>query len=148
MRWLFDRHDRAEMKLMELCQQYPYQWGNTGGRVKHWVFLTPLTDRKTRVYFIFYFNRVKVPFTPFHFPQKLMGLVLAIFNPIYIKPVTAQDGDAVAWEQEGYEHAARRAVIEFNPAVAQFQQLIVGKWQSYLERAARDAGTRNQGAAP
>jgi phenylpropionate dioxygenase-like ring-hydroxylating dioxygenase large terminal subunit len=148
MRRLFDRHDRAEMKLMELCQQYPYQWGNTGGRVKHWVFLTPLTDRKTRVYFIFYFNRVKVPFTPFHFPQKLMGLVLAIFNPIYIKPVTAQDGDAVAWEQEGYEHAARRAVIEFNPAVAQFQQLIVGKWQSYLERAARDAGTRNQGAAP
>jgi hypothetical protein len=38
-------------------------------------------------------------------------------------------------------------VIEFNPAVAQFQQLIVGKWQSYLERAARDAGRRNQGAA-
>ena len=104
MRRLFDRHDRAEMNLMELCQQYPYQWGNTGGRVKHWVFLTPLTHRRhASIFDFFYFNRVKVPLTPSHFPQKLMGLVLAIFNPIYIKPVTAQDGDAVAWEQEGYE---------------------------------------------
>lgn len=133
---LLDRNDGTDMNLMELCLQYPYQWGNTGGRVKHWVFLTPLNERKTRVYFIFYFNHVRVPFTPFHFPQKLMGWVIRIFNPIFIKPVTSQDGDAVAWEQEGYEFGSRRPVVEFNPAVAQFQQLIVRKWQDHLERSA------------
>jgi hypothetical protein len=58
-----------------------------------------------------------------------------VFNPIFIKPVTAQDGDAVAWEQEGYAAGSRQPVIELNPAVAQFQQLIVRKWQNYLERA-------------
>lgn len=148
MKRLFDRNDGIDMDLMELCVQYPYQWGNTGGRVKHWVFLTPLTDRKTRVYFIFYFNQVRVPFTPLHFPQKLMGWVLSVFNPIYVKPVTSQDGDAVAWEQDGYERGSRQPVLEFNPAVAQFQQLIVAKWQSYLDRTARLMRMQNQSTAP
>lgn len=148
MKRLFDRNDGIDMDLMELVLQYPYQWGNTGGRVKHWVFLTPLTDRKTRVYFIFYFNQVRVPFTPFHFPQKLMGWVLSVLTPTYVKPVTSQDGDAVAWEQDGYERGSRQPVLEFNPAVAQFQQLIVAKWQSYLERTARLVLLQNQSTAP
>jgi phenylpropionate dioxygenase-like ring-hydroxylating dioxygenase large terminal subunit len=134
---LLDRNDGTDMSLMELCLQYPYQWGSTGGRVKHWVFLTPLTDRKTRVYFIFYFNHIRVPFTPFHFPQALMSWVVGVLSPLYVKPVTSQDGDAVAWEQDGYEQGSQRPVIELNPAVAQFQQLIVSKWRSYLDRASQ-----------
>jgi phenylpropionate dioxygenase-like ring-hydroxylating dioxygenase large terminal subunit len=143
---LLDRSDGTDMNLMELCLQYPYQWGNTGGRVKHWVFLTPLSRDRTRVYFIFYFNHVRVPFTPFHFPQRLMGYVINVFNPIFIEPVTSQDGDAVAWEQEGYERGFARPVLELNPAVAQFQELITRKWQNYLDRGAAPAPPRQQDA--
>ncbi len=144
MKRLIDRG--AKMDLMELCLEYPYQWGNTGGRVKHWVFLTPLNDHQTRVYFIFYFNQVQVPFTPFHFPQRVMGWVIGIFNPIFIKPVTSQDGDAVAWEQEGYDTELGRPVIELNPAVAQFQQLIVRKWQNYLDRVSGGSAAKHESA--
>ncbi len=112
------RRTRADMEAMELCFQYPYQWGNTGGRVKHWVFLMPLDNATTKVFFMFYFNQVKVPFTRLHFPQRLMGAVLRVFNPIFIKPVVSQDGDAVAWEQAGYDATSwPGAWSSLNPAV-------------------------------
>ena len=131
MRHLLDR--TAEMELMELCFAYPYQWGTTGERVKHWVFLLPLDENTTKVFFMFYFNRVKVPFTPFHFPQWLMGWVLRFFNPIFIVPVVSQDGDAVAWEQASYQAHHRGPQVELNPAVPMFQDLIARKWRDYLK---------------
>lgn len=130
MRRLLDR--TAAMEQMELCFQYPYQWGNTGGSIKHWVFLTPLDATSTKVIFMFYFNRVRIPFTAWHVPQRLMGWVLRVFHPIFVRPVVAQDGEAVAWEQAGFETHHGRSPIELNPAVPMFQELVVRKWREYL----------------
>jgi phenylpropionate dioxygenase-like ring-hydroxylating dioxygenase large terminal subunit len=137
MKRLLDRN-RPGMDLLELCIEYPYQWGNTGGSVRHWVFLLPVDERTTKIFFLFYFNHIKVPFTPLHFPQRLMTWVLRIMNPIFIKPLVSQDGEAVGWEQLGYEKYFDAPPVELNPAVPMFQQLVVRKWEEYLAGARRD----------
>lgn len=137
MKRLLDRN-RPGMDLLELCIQYPYQWGNTGGSVKHWVCLLPIDERTTKIFFLFYFNHIKVPFTPFHFPQRLMTWVLRIMNPIFIKPLVSQDGEAVGWEQLGYERYFDQPLAELNPAVPLFQALVVRKWEEYLAGARRE----------
>lgn len=130
---LIDRKG-VDMDTMDLCFDYPYQWGNTGNRVKHWVFLMPLDARTTRVFFLFYFNEVQLPFTRFHIPQRLMGWVIRLLNPVFIRPLVSQDGEAVAWEQSGYEGHFDRPEIELNPAVPMFQRLTVEKWRAHLDR--------------
>ena len=50
---------------MELGYEYPYQWSDTGGKIKHWCFVLPQDERTTRVFFLFYFDALKIPFTPF-----------------------------------------------------------------------------------
>ena len=47
---------------MELGYEYPYQWSNTDDRIKHWCFVLPIDERTTRVFFLFYFEPLKVPF--------------------------------------------------------------------------------------
>ena len=46
---------------MDLCYEYPYQWSNTGGKIKHWCFFLPIDARTTRVFFLFYFESFKIP---------------------------------------------------------------------------------------
>jgi phenylpropionate dioxygenase-like ring-hydroxylating dioxygenase large terminal subunit len=145
MKRLLDR-DRPDMDLLELCIEYPYQWGNTGGSVKHWVFLLPMDERTTKIFFLFYFNHIKVPFTPFHFPQRLMTWVLRVMNPIFIKPLVSQDGEAVGWEQLGYERYFDAPLAEINPAVPKFQELVVRKWEEYLAGTRRAPKERNEKA--
>ena len=136
---LLDRSG-ADMDTMELCFEYPYQWGNTGNRVKHWVFLMPLDERTTKVFFVFYFNEVQLPFTRYHIPQRLMGWVIRASNRFFIRPLVSQDGEAVEWEQEGYEAHSGRPLIELNPSVSLFQQVTVRRWRAHLaRRAARQA---------
>jgi hypothetical protein len=54
------------------------------------------------------------------------------------------DGVAVAAEQAGYEEHYDAPIAELSPAVAQFQQLTIRKWEEYLP-AHPDAG---KAAAP
>jgi hypothetical protein len=120
------------MDLMELCFAYPYQWGNSAESVKHWILMLPMDDRTTRVFFLFYFDHIKVPFTPWHFPQTIMRLVLRILVPTFIKPLVSQDGDAVDWEQQGYENHFDAPLAELCPVVPLFQELVVRKWEEHL----------------
>ena len=41
---------------MELCYEYPYQWSNTDGKIKHWCFVLPIDGTTTRAFFLFYFD--------------------------------------------------------------------------------------------
>jgi hypothetical protein len=50
----------------------------------------------------------------------------------------SQDGEAVGWEQFGYERYFEAPPVELNPAVPMFQQLVVRKWEEYLASARRD----------
>ena len=136
--------ERSEKKsnVIELRFEYPYHWGYEGVNVRHWFFLLPMDEHTTRVFFVFYFNRLQVPFTRRFIPRALMTLVLRLANPFYIMPLVSQDGDAVELEQKGYDRNFDAPLAEMNPAVPLFQQLIVRKWEEYLAscRQPRAAG--------
>jgi len=131
MKGLLDR-DRPGMDRMDLCFAYPHQWGNSAESVKHWILLLPMDGRTTRIFFLFYFNHVKIPFTPWHFPRRLMMWLLRLMVPLFIKPLVSQDGEAVDWEQQGYESHFDAPLAELCPVVPLFQELVVRKWEEYL----------------
>jgi phenylpropionate dioxygenase-like ring-hydroxylating dioxygenase large terminal subunit len=143
---LFVDRRRVDTQAIDLCYEYPYQWSNTGGKIKHWCFPLPLDERTTRVFFLFYFESLRIPLTPVRIPQALMSLVLRLSNRWLIAPLLAQDGFAVEAEQRGWEAHADQPVPDLNPAVAAFHQLTVRKWEEHLARAA--AGRQPARAGP
>jgi hypothetical protein len=143
---LFVDRKRVDTTGMDLCYEYPYQWSNTGGKIKHWCFILPIDERTTRAFFLFYFESLRVPFTRLRIPRPLMTLVLRIANRLAVKPLLRQDGFAVEAEQRGYEAHFGQPVPDLNPAVGLFQQLTIRKWKEHLagarvERLASEAGT-------
>ena len=92
---------RVDTDAIDLCYEYPYQWSNTGGKIKHWCFVLPIDERTTRVFFLFYFESLKIPLTPLRIPRRLMTLVLRLSNRVLIGPLLPQDGFAVEAEQRG-----------------------------------------------
>ncbi len=140
---LFVDHRRLNTNHMELCFQYPYQWSNTDDAIKHWLFVLPIDERTTRVFFLFYFRSLKVPLLPVRIPRFAMNSILKIANRVLIGPLLAQDKTAVEAEQQGYEKHWNARSVEFNPAVKAFQSVTVRKWREYLARGAED---RNGGA--
>jgi phenylpropionate dioxygenase-like ring-hydroxylating dioxygenase large terminal subunit len=126
---------RVDTSAIDLGYEYPYQWSSTGGKIKHWCFLLPIDERTTRVFFLFYFESLAVPFTPWRIPRRLMSLVLRLSNRWLIGPLLAQDGFAVEAEQRAWEAHADRPVPDLNPAIALFQQLTVRKWEAHVAAA-------------
>ena len=147
----FSRHfvDRSKVNVnkMELCFDYPYQWSNTGDRIKHWCFVLPLDERTTRVFFLFYFDALRIPGTRVSIPRWLMKPLLHIANKVMIRPLLEQDGDMVEAEQKAYEANGGGSAVELNPAVIEFQKLMVSKWESYLGDEPRNAAPREAGRA-
>jgi hypothetical protein len=123
---------RVRTDRMELAFEYPYQWSNTGDRIKHWCFFLPINERTTRAFFLFYFDALKIPFTPFRIPRAVMTPFLKAANRFLINPLLSQDGVAVEAEQEAYEISGGVPAIEFNPAVTLFQKLIARRWEEHL----------------
>jgi phenylpropionate dioxygenase-like ring-hydroxylating dioxygenase large terminal subunit len=136
----FSRHfvDRSRVKVdrMDLCFDYPYQWSDTGGRIKHWCFLLPLDVRTTHAFFLFYFDAVQVPLLRRPMPRGLQRLLMRTARRLLIRPLLAQDGRMVEAEQQAYERDPHVAGYELNPAVAEFQKLIVGQWRRHLSATA------------
>ena len=135
---LFVDHSRLNTNHMELCFQYPYQWSNTDDAIKHWLFVLPIDERTTRVFFLFYFKSLKIPMLPVHIPRFAMSTVLKISNRLLIGPLLDQDRHAVEAEQQGYENHWDAPPIEFNPVVKAFQNVTVCKWREYLARELED----------
>ena len=131
---LFVDRNRINTDFIELCHEYPYQWSNTGGKIKHWCFVLPIDERTSRAFFLFYFDALKIPLTPLRIPRWLVAPLLKIANSISIKPLLRQDGFAVEREQEGYDVHFDAPLAELNPAVNLFQQLTIRKWEEHLKR--------------
>jgi hypothetical protein len=131
---------------MDLCYEYPYQWSDTDGQIKHWCFVLPIDERTTRVFFLFYFESLKVPFLPLRIPRALMTLAMRLSNRLLIAPLLRQDGVAVEAEQRAHDAHWDRPVPDLNPAVGLFQQLTLRKWEEHLARSAArrpaEAGAR------
>jgi phenylpropionate dioxygenase-like ring-hydroxylating dioxygenase large terminal subunit len=124
---------KVDVNKMELCFDYPHQWSNTGDRIKHWCFVLPLDERTTRVFFLFYFKSLRIPATPFSIPRWLMLPILSIANRVLIRPLLTQDGVMVEAEQLAFDSQSGAPAIELNPAVHEFQRLIVAQWQRHLD---------------
>jgi phenylpropionate dioxygenase-like ring-hydroxylating dioxygenase large terminal subunit len=146
---LFVDRERVRTDRMDLGFEYPYQWSNTGDRIKHWCFLLPLDERTTRVFFLFYFDALKFPFTQLPIPRAVMTPFLKAANRLLIGPLLSEDGVAVEAEQEAYEISSGAPGIEFNPAVSLFQKLIARRWEEYLgsQPASPTAADEAQGVA-
>ncbi len=131
---LFIDRKAIDTNSMELCYHYPYQWSNTDDKIKHWCFVLPIDQRTTRVFFLFYFDHFKIPFTPFKIPRRVMTPFLKLSNLLMIKPLLSQDGVVTQGEQLGWERHWDEPIIEINPVVNAFQALTVKKWEEYLAR--------------
>ena len=143
---LFVDRGNVDTNSMRLCYEYPYQWSDTDGQIKHWCMVLPIDRQTTRVFFLFYFKSFKVPFLPFSVPRWLMTPLLHLSNRLMIRPLLSEDGEAVEAEQQGYETYYNAPIAELNPAVHEFQALTIRKWESYLARQQDLA--RPQAAAP
>lgn len=118
---------------MDLCFDYPYQWSDTGGAIRHWMIPLPIDERTTKAFFLFHFKRFKVPFTNRAIPNTLMYPVLKAANKMLFAPLLAEDGFAVEAEQEGYEAHWDAPLAELSPVVNEFQKLTIRKWQEHLD---------------
>jgi phenylpropionate dioxygenase-like ring-hydroxylating dioxygenase large terminal subunit len=129
------------------CYQYPYQWSNTEEFVKHWMFLCPIDERNTKVYFLFYYADFKVPFMPLKLPRKLMTPLVRMGHEMLVRPLFNEDGWAVQQEQEGYNAHWDAPLAEVNPQVLAYQRLTVRKWEAYLESQNLTTIKRNKKSA-
>lgn len=136
---LFVDHKRFNTNHMKLCYEYPYQWSNTGDEIKHHLFVLPMDERTSRLFFLFYFKSLKIPFLPMRIPRFAMNVVMQVSSRVLIGPLLAEDRFALEAEQEGYERHWNAFPVEFNPVVKAFQEVTVRKWREHLERAP-DAG--------
>ncbi|MBA2593094.1 MAG: hypothetical protein M3495_10655 [Pseudomonadota bacterium] len=109
--------------LRVLCYQYPYQWSNTDDAIKHWLFVLPIDEHRTRMFFLFYFKSFQIPFTRIPIPRGAMDWVLRIANRLLIAPLLDQDRSAVEAEQSAYAQHCTAPIAELNPAVRAFQEV-------------------------
>jgi phenylpropionate dioxygenase-like ring-hydroxylating dioxygenase large terminal subunit len=141
---LFVDHSTIDTDRIELGYRYPYQWSNTGDHIKHWCFVLPIDERRTRAFFLFYFKTFKVPFAPVRLPRRLMRLFLFFGSRLHIRPLLKQDGFAVEAEQRGWDSHYEAPIVELNPIVRACQAITVRKWEEHLERS-REKGRAAEG---
>jgi len=128
----FVDHRRLNTNHMTLCYAYPYQWSNTDNAIKHYLFVLPINERKSRVFFLFYFKSLKIPLVPVRIPRLAMTAVMRVANRLLIGPLLAEDQFALEAEQAGYEAHWDAHPVETNPVVRAFQELTVRKWREHL----------------
>jgi 4beta-methylsterol monooxygenase len=133
---LFIDRSSVDTNKMDLGYQYPYQWSNTDGAIKHWLMVLPIDEKTTRTFYLFHFKAFKVPFMPMRLPRRLMKPLLRAANPLHIKPLLVQDAVACEAEQAGWERHWDQPIAEINPAVHAFQTLTIKKWEQHLAREA------------
>jgi len=116
---------------IHLAYEYPYHTSNTDDWIKHLIVTVPVDERNSRVFFIFYYKSLNMPFFNRPIPRPLMKLALNLGNRFMVKPLLQQDGDVLEMEQTGWEDAWNTPLAEMNPIVKEFQDLTIRKWKEY-----------------
>jgi hypothetical protein len=137
---LFVDREKTNTNAMDLAYEYPYQWSNTDGKIKNWLFVLPIDERTTRAFFVFYFSpdTLKIPFVPVTIPQRLLDVVMRVAREVLVRPLLSEDKFAVEAEQEGYEAHFDKPIAELNPAVREFQDLTIRKWEEHLAASSKN----------
>jgi phenylpropionate dioxygenase-like ring-hydroxylating dioxygenase large terminal subunit len=136
------RSARSTARPMEICYDYPYhrarfEWSNIEGKIQYWTFLLPIDARTTRVFFVFCYDALRVPWVPFRVGHRPMTAFLWAAHRFV--PLLEQDGFALEAEQDGYERGFDAPPVEMNPAVSLLHQLTIRKWEEHLARVAAPA---------
>jgi phenylpropionate dioxygenase-like ring-hydroxylating dioxygenase large terminal subunit len=148
---LFVDRSATNTNAMELAYEYPYQRSSTDGKIKHWLFVLPMDERTTRTFYVFYFSpdTLKVPFLPISLRGRTLRTVMRAARVLLVRPLLTEDKVAVELEQEGYEEHFDKPIAELNPAVREFQDLTIRKWEEHLQKTARPtSGTATTRAEP
>ncbi len=132
MDMLVDR-DAVGSGKMKLGYQYPYHWSNTDGQIMHWLFLLPVDERTTRMFFVLYYRSFRIPLTSKVMPRFMMKKLIDVGNKLVAIPVFNEDKVALEEEQRAWEANWDAPVAELNPIVRAFQDLTIRKWEQYLE---------------
>jgi len=138
---LFVDRKTTNTNAMTLAYEYPYQWSNTDGKIKHWCFVLPVDGQTTRVFFIFYFSdeMLKVPLMPLRMPRAFVRGIMAASKRLLVQPLLEEDGFAVQAEQEAWMKHYEQPIFELNPVVHQFQLLTIRKWEEHLAKSGAGA---------
>lgn len=117
-----------------LTYDYPYHRSNTDDYIKHFIGVLPEDERTSRVFFLLFYRRLRIPGTPFTVPRSLMKGVIQLGNRFIVDPVFAEDGTALELEQEAWFKHWDAPLAELNPQVRAFQELTIRKWEAWLAR--------------
>ena len=89
--------------VLEICYDYPYhrarfEWSGIGGRITYWTFLLPIDATTTRVFFMFCYDRLRIPWLPLPIGHRVLTGLLRLANAV-VRPLLEQDGFALEAEQ-------------------------------------------------
>lgn len=118
---------------MTLWYQYPYQASDISGKYLHWLFMTPIEEKRTRCIFVFLFGSLEIPVVRWQIPGFLRKPLIKAINHFYVVPLLKQDLWALNEEQRAHDMHPEENHIEFSPIVTDFQRMSIEKWESYLE---------------
>jgi hypothetical protein len=126
---------------LTVCYDYPYhwarfEWSGMAGRISYWSFLLPVDRRTTRVFFMFSYDTLRIPWLPFPIGHRLMTWILRLADRPIVRPLLGEDGFALEAEQDAYEAHWDAPLVELNPAVPKLHDLTIRKWQAHLSREA------------
>jgi hypothetical protein len=124
---------------LTVCYEYPYhwarfQWSGMTGRISYWSFLLPIDVNTTRVFFMFSYDTLRIPWVPFPIGHRLMTWILRGADRPIVRPLLGEDGFALEAEQRGYEAHWDAPLVELNPVVQKLHDLTIRKWQAHLAR--------------
>ncbi len=124
----------------ESCYEYPYLWVSVGGVYKLWNFMLPIDERTTRLFLLSCADNVKIPFTPYAAPVRLLQPALAVAKRFLVTPLFVEDVWSFEVEQEGYDSNPRAPAVDFHPAIRPSYQLTVRKWEEHLASRRSEPG--------
>ncbi|MCC6808011.1 MAG: aromatic ring-hydroxylating dioxygenase subunit alpha [Deltaproteobacteria bacterium] len=121
----------VNLNTIKLWYEYPFQRSDIDGKYLHWLFLRPIDEQTTHIFYVFTFKSFKLPFVKATLPRWLQQPVMALANKLYVQPVLGQDNWIMEAEQVAHNRHGGRPSFEFNPFVPKAQQLTMKKWDEY-----------------
>lgn len=122
---------------------YPYQASNAEEKYLHWMFVLPIDEANTRIFFIFMHKYITVPYIWVNIPFAIRKPVLHVLNKILLRPLLAQDWEVLEEEQKAYENHFGKPILEYNPIIRPFQDVMLEQRDMYLKREFERLGTQD-----
>jgi len=126
-----------------MIYDYPYQSALSNERIRSCNFMLPLDEKHTKVFTLQLWKEMPLPVVG----RQLMRLGTKVLLPV-TREIFRQDGFTVEEEQVAYDARPEAPIPEPNPAVKQFNELSVRKWDEHVSRgnghAVTDAERREQ----